>query len=65
VKKAVVVYLFLVLNGTWVFITYLLYMFRVPPVAIVFALGIGVPLGNLALYAGVKIGEKLIRKSRT
>jgi hypothetical protein len=64
-EKAVAIYLFLVLNGTWVFITYLLHTLGVRPVAIAFVVAIGAPLGNLALYAGLKLGEKLIRKSGT
>jgi len=63
VKKTAAIYLFLVLNGTWALMTYLLHMVRVRPAVIAAVVVIGVPLGNLAIYAGVKLAEKLLRKS--
>jgi hypothetical protein len=54
VKKAAITFLFLVLNGTWALMTYLLHIARVRPAVIATMVAIGVLLGNLALYAGLK-----------
>jgi hypothetical protein len=65
VKKAAAIYLFLVLNGTWALMTYSLHIARVRLAVIATVVAIGVPLGNLALYAGLKLAEKLLRKNGT
>jgi hypothetical protein len=65
VKKSAITFLFIVLNGTWAMMTYLLHATGVRTAIIATVVAIGVPLGNLTLYAGVKFGEKLLRKSGT
>jgi hypothetical protein len=62
VKKAAT-FLFLVLNGTWVLAAYLLHITGVRPAVIVTVVAIGVLLGNLAVYAGLKLAERLLRKN--
>lgn len=62
-KKAAIIFLFVVINGTWALIAYLLYTFGVRPIAlIVVVIVAGVLLGNLSTYAGLALAEKLIRK---
>jgi uncharacterized membrane protein YfcA len=58
-KKAVI-FFFVIVNGTWVLIAYLLHNVGLPLRAIAFVLGIGVILGNLAAYAGVKLAAKVL-----
>ena len=61
-KKATI-FLFVLLNGTWALMAYLLHRNGVHPALIAAVVAIGLLLGNLALYAGVKLAEKLLRKS--
>ena len=56
-------FLFVVLNGTWALMAYMLHLGGVRPAVIAAVVAIGVPLGNLALYAGVRLAKKLLRKS--
>jgi hypothetical protein len=63
VKKAAITFVFLVLNGTWVLAAYLLHIAGVRPAVIVTVVAIGVLLGNLAAYTGLKLAERLLRKS--
>jgi uncharacterized membrane protein YfcA len=56
-------FLFVVLNGTWALMAYTLYRSGVRPTLIVTVVAIGVLLGNVALYAGVWLAKKLLRKS--
>jgi uncharacterized membrane protein YfcA len=58
-KKAAI-FLYVIVNGTWALIAYLLHKVGVPLRAIAFVLGIGVILGNLAAYAGVKLAAKIL-----
>jgi len=58
-KKAAI-FFYLIVNGTWALIAYLLHKVGVPLRAIAFVLGIGVILGNLAAYAGVKLAAKVL-----
>lgn len=61
-KKAAITCLFLVLNGTWVLMAYLLHIQGVHPPLIAAVVAIGMLLGNLLAYAGVKFAERLLRK---
>jgi hypothetical protein len=56
-------FLFVVLNGTWALMAYMLHVRGVRTAVIATVVAIGVPLGNLALYAGVRLAKKLLRKS--
>jgi len=58
-KKAAI-FFYVIVNGTWALIAYLLHKVGVPLRAIAFVLGIGVILGNLAAYAGVKLAAKVL-----
>ncbi len=58
-KKAAI-FFYLIVNGTWALIAYLLHRVGVPLRAISFVLAIGVILGNLAAYAGVKVAAKVL-----
>ena len=58
-KKAAICF-YVIVNGTWALIAYLLRKVGVPLRAIAFVLGIGVILGNLAAYAGVKLAAKVL-----
>jgi xanthosine utilization system XapX-like protein len=62
--KAYKIFLFLVLNGTWVGIAYLLHISGLSPKVIAIVVAVGVVLGNLAAYTGIKIAEKLVHKKR-
>jgi hypothetical protein len=61
-EKAAITFLFLFVNGVWVLMAYLLHMTGVSLGVIAVVIPIGVVLGNLAAYAGVKLAEKLLRK---
>jgi hypothetical protein len=61
-KKATT-FLFVVLNGTWALTAYMLHVGGIRPTVIATVVAIGVPLGNLALYGGVRLAKKLLRKS--
>jgi len=54
--------LFVILNGTWALMAYLLHIKGIPPALIATVEAIGVLLGNLAAYAGLRLAEKLLRK---
>jgi hypothetical protein len=58
--KKVAIFLIVIVNGTWAFIAYLLHKVGIPHRAIFFVLGIGVVLGNLAAYAGVKLAARVL-----
>lgn len=62
-KKAVTISLFLILNGTWAWIAYLLHITGVPPRVIAVMVAIGIVIGNAAAYAGLKVAERLLRKN--
>lgn len=62
-KKVAITFLFLVLNGTWVLAAYLLYVIGVRPAVIATVVAIGVLLANLAVYAGLALAERLLRKN--
>lgn len=55
---------FVILNGTWALIAYLLYRVGVPFRAIAFALCIGVILGNVAVITGIRLAAKILGRSR-
>ena len=59
VKKAAI-FFYVIVNGTWVLIVYLLHKVGVPLRAIAFVFGVGVIFGNLAAYAGVKLAAKVL-----
>jgi hypothetical protein len=54
------IFFYVSVNGTWALIAYLLHKVGVPLRAIAFVLAIGVILGNLAAYAGVKLAAKVL-----
>jgi len=56
-------FLFLVFNATWALMAYLLHISRVHPAVIATVVAIGVLLGNLAGYAGLRLVKKLLRQS--
>jgi hypothetical protein len=62
-RKANIIFLFVVLNGTWALMAYMLHVGRVRPAVIATVVAIGVLIGNLAGYAGLRLAKKLIRKS--
>jgi uncharacterized membrane protein YfcA len=61
VKKATT-FLFVVLNGTWALAAYLLHRSGVHPAVIATVVAIGLLLGNLAGYAGLRLAQKLLRR---
>jgi uncharacterized membrane protein YfcA len=61
-KKATT-FLFVVLNGTWALMAYMLHVSGVRPPVIATVVAIGILLGNLAVYAGLWLAKKLLRKS--
>ena len=61
VKKATT-FLFVLLNGTWALMAYLLHRSGVHPALIATVVAIGLLFGNLAGYAGLRLVEKLLRK---
>jgi hypothetical protein len=58
--KKVAIFFCVIVNGTWALIAYLLHKVGVPPRTIVLVLGIGIVLGNLSVYAGVKLAAKVL-----
>ena len=60
-KKTAILF-YAILNVTWAFIAYLLHRVGVPFRAIAFVLGIGVVFGNLAVYSGVTLATKILRR---
>ena len=61
-KKVVGILLFLI-NATWAFMAYLSYRAGVPPRVIAIVVAIGVVIGNVAAYAGIRIAVRLLRES--
>jgi len=61
IKKAAI-FFYVIVNGTWALIAYLLYRVGVPFPTIGLVPVIGVVLGNLAAYSGVKIATKVVRR---
>ena len=53
-------FLFVVLNGTWALMTYMLHVVGVRPAVIATVAAIGLLLGNLALYSGVHLPKELL-----
>ena len=62
-KNAALTILFIVLNGSWVMVAYLLHVTGVRASVIAITVAIGVLLGNLAVYAGLSLAERLLRKN--
>ena len=60
-KKAAI-FFYVIVNCTWALIAYLLHQVGVPLRAIAFVLGLGVVLGNLATYTGVKLVAKVLAR---
>jgi hypothetical protein len=60
-KKAAI-FFYIIVNGTWALIAYLLHRVGVPFRVSAFILGIGIILGNLAAYAGVRLAAKVLKK---
>jgi hypothetical protein len=56
-KKAAI-FFYVILNGTWALIAYLLHGVGLPFRLIAFVLGIGILLGNLAAYTGIRLAAK-------
>ena len=52
-------------NGTWVFMAYLLHRTGVPPKAIAIVVAIGVLLGNVVIYASFRLAATLLNKRRS
>jgi hypothetical protein len=63
VKKAAIIFPFLIVNGTWALIAVLLRITGLRSGIIAAVVCIGVLLGNLAAYGGVKFAGKLLRKN--
>jgi hypothetical protein len=63
VKRANIIFLFLVLNGTWALMAYLLYLKGIPHTVIAAVVAIGVLIGNVAGYVGLRLAKNLLRKS--
>jgi membrane protein DedA with SNARE-associated domain len=61
VKKATI-FVFVIINGTWVLSAYLLHANGVRPGLIAIVVTVGVLLGNLATYAGVRLAGIILRK---
>jgi small basic protein len=60
--KKVTTFLFVVLNGTWALMAYLLHKKGVHSALIATVVAIGVLFGNLAVYASLRLAEKLLSK---
>ncbi len=58
-----IIFLFLVVNGAWVLMAFLLYQAGVRPTVVAPVVTIGVLLGNLTTYGGVKLAGKMLRKT--
>ena len=61
--RVATVFMFVVVNGTWVLIAYLLHTTGVRPRPIAIVVTVGVLMGNLATYAGVNLARKILRKT--
>ena len=61
--KSARVFLFLVVNGTWVLIAYVCHRVGVPLGHTVTLVSFGVLLSNLGIYAGIRMAAKMLRKS--
>jgi len=57
------IFFLFVVNGTWAFAAYLLHMTRVTPKVIVIVVMIGALLGNLVVYASLRLAAKLAHKN--
>ena len=55
-------FLFIILNGTWALTAFLLHMAGLRSTVIATVVAIGALFGNLAVYAGIKFGQKLLSK---
>ena len=60
--KKTAIFLYAILNGTWVVIAYLLHKVGTLLRAIVIVFGIGVVFGNLAAYTGLRLAAKILRR---
>jgi uncharacterized membrane protein YfcA len=61
-EKIATIFLFLVVNGTWALMAYLLHSSGLSTRPIAIVLAIGVLLGNLAVYAGITLAARMRRK---
>ena len=62
--KRTAIFFYLIVNGTWALIAYLLHRVEVPFRLIASMVCIGVILGNLAAYTGVRLAAKVLGRSR-
>lgn len=55
---------FLLVNATWVFVTYLLHVYEtgVPTRVVAIVVVVGALLGNLMVYVSIKLTRKLLPK---
>jgi len=56
--KKVTTFLFVLLNGTWALMAYLLHVSGVHPALLATVVATGLLLGNLAGYAGLRLAER-------
>lgn len=61
--KNAAAFLFLAVNGTWVFAAYLLRRAGLPLGLIATVLVLGAVFGNLAIYAGIRLAGWMLRKN--
>lgn len=64
-KKTAAIYLFIVLNGTWALVAYILHEVGVRLAVIATLVAIGIALGNLTVYAGVKLAGRSLRRKQS
>ena len=60
-RKAAI-FFYLIVNGFWALAAYVFHKVGVPLRAILFAVCIGVILGNLSAYAGVRFAAKVLSR---
>jgi len=60
--KNAATFVFLAVNGTWVFAAYLLHKVGLPLGLIATVVVLGALFGNLAVYAGVRLAGWTLRK---
>lgn len=57
-------FLFVLVNATWLFAAYELHVIGVAPRLIAIVVAVGALLGNVSLYGGIKLSRKLLSKAK-
>jgi len=63
--KIAAIFVFSLVNATWALIAYLLHISGVAARVLVIVVAVGILLGNVTVYGGLKLTQKVLPKTRT